>query len=503
MNSLNLKQIDGGNIIKQADSGSMFKFELLDENHKKFEEQLGDTATVILKQGTVAVFKKIVAVTDNCVAFNLDKILEVGDYILEIIVGSYVFPSNNRLKISVESTYGDYQPENLVRITYEEIDEKINALTDRLEEFNVAGQTEMMNRIVALEKKEDKDTVYDDTKIKNSIDSLKSTVEQNEVNVNQELLGIGQKQAKMNDRLSVLESKEDKDTIYDDSEINRRVSALEERPTVEPYDDSEVKNRLTALEEKEDHDTIYDDTEIKQSIANVDNKMSGLSEKVTALEERPIVDTALTERVEALERKEDKDTVYDDTDIKERIETLEAKPDNDTIYDDTGITERIEKIEASVTRRAPTGYTLDRTTTPWTIWFDNGCGMTIPDYSARNEDSAGENTIYGFGYSANIMTTTVISYPIPQNFIAASMGHISLLKFSKQNTDSFMHMTQGIEIINPIKTDSSKYDWSKCYGENAGANDWRTERKTTFPRVCYELGIWSDSDVKYLGAKLK
>src|SRR5699024_6347552 len=145
------------------DSGSLFKFELLDENHKKFEEQLGDTATVILKKDTVAVFKKIVTVVDNCVAFNLDKILEVGDYILEIIVGSYVFPSNNRLKISVESTYGDYQPENLIRITYEAIDEKINELKDRLDDLNVAGQTEIMNRIVALEQKEDMDTVYDDT----------------------------------------------------------------------------------------------------------------------------------------------------------------------------------------------------------------------------------------------------------------------------------------------------------------------------------------------------
>ena len=269
MNSLNLRQIDGGNIIKQADSGSLFKFELLDENHKKFEEQLGDTATVILKKDTVAVFKKIVAVVDNCVAFNLDKILEVGDYILEIIVGEYVFPSNNRLKISVESTYGDYQPENLVRITYEEIDEKINKLKDRLNDLNVAGQTEMLMRIENLEAKEDKDTIYDDTPI------IK--------------------------RIEKLESKEDNDTIYDDSEIKRRI---------------------TALEQKEDHDTIYNDTEIKQSIVNVDNKISGLSEKVTALEERPIVDTTLTKRVEALEQKEDKDTVYDDTPIIKRIETL-------------------------------------------------------------------------------------------------------------------------------------------------------------------------------------
>ena len=485
MNSLNLKQIDGGNIIKQADSGSLFKFELLDENHKKFEEQLGDTATVILKKDTVAVFKKIVTVVDNCVAFNLDKILEVGDYILEIIVGSYVFPSNNRLKISVESTYGDYQPENLIRITYEAIDEKINELKDRLDDLNVAGQTEMMNRIVALEQKEDMDTVYDDTEIKNSIDSLKSTVEQNEVNVNQELLGIGQKQAKMNDRLDALESKEDKDTIYDDSEIKRRI---------------------TALEQKEDHDTVYDDTEIKQSVADVDTKVDNLSAKVTALEERPIVDTALTERVEALEQKEDKDTVYDDTAIKERISALEDKPDNDTIYDDSNLKSKIVELESKLqslntVRRAPTGYTLDRTTTPWTICFDNGCGLQMPEYSPIKEQELA-STIYGFGYSLNLMTTTVGTYPIPQNFIAASMGHISLNNFSKQDANAFLYFSPGMKVINPVRNDAGKIDWSHCYGE-VNEDNSLYKRKHVFPRVCYELGIWSEADVLYLGATKK
>ena len=484
MNSLNLKQIDGGNIIKQADSGSMFKFELLDENHKKFEEQLGDTATVILKQGTVAVFKKIVAVTDNCVAFNLDKILEVGDYILEIIVGSYVFPSNNRLKISVESTYGDYQPENLVRITYEEIDEKINALTDRLEEFNVAGQTEMMNRIVALEKKEDKDTVYDDTKIKNSIDSLKSTVEQNEVNVNQELLGIGQKQAKMNDRLDALESKEDKDTIYDDSEIKRRVTVLEERPTVEPYDDSEVKNRLTALERKEDKDTIYNDTKIKQSVADVDTKVDNLSEKVTALEERPTVDTALTERVEVLERKEDKDTVYDDSNLKSQIVELESK---------------LQSL--NTVRRAPTGYTLDRTTTPWTVWFDNGCGLQIPEYGTTA-------SIYGYGQGQNAYNNNLAPYPLPPIIMSVSHGTLTIEKI-KTIEGSCDFWASGITIINPIR-DRNDYDWTNARFNKASLDyagdpyySYKYVRQQYFIRTMYELGIWSESDVEGFGAVKK
>lgn len=404
MNSLNLKQIDGGNIIKQADSGSMFKFELLDENHKKFEEQLGDTATVILKQGTVAVFKKIVAVTDNCVAFNLDKILEVGDYILEIIVGGYVFPSNNRLKISVESTYGDYQPENLVRITYEEIDEKINALTDRLDDLNIAVQTEMMNRIVALEQKEDKDTVYDDTKIKNSIDSLKSTVEQNEVNVNQELLGIGQKQAKMNDRLDALEQKEDKDTVYDDTSIKERISALEDKP---------------------DNDTIYDDTNLKAQVSELQEKLKSLN----------------------------------------------------------------------TVRRAPTGYTLDRTTTPWTIWFDNGCGLQFPEFP----DS---DIVYGYGMdngSYPTISTTPLAYPLIYRVMSASVGSYTPQIFGFDSDMAFHFWRESATVLNPIR-DSTIYDWTNCCGDGECR---RKDIKSAVPRVLYELGIWSDSDVKLLGAILK
>lgn len=489
MNSLNLRQIDGGNIIKQADSGSLFKFELLDENHKKFEEQLGDTATVILKKDTVAVFKKIVAVVDNCVAFNLDKILEVGDYILEIIVGEYVFPSNNRLKISVESTYGDYQPENLVRITYEAIDEKINELKDRLDDLNVAGQTEMLRRIEKLEAKEDSDTIYDDSELVSRVTALENKPDKdtiyNDAQLKEEISETKSKVNSLSEKVSSLESKQDNDTIYDDSEIKRRI---------------------TALEQKEDHDTIYNDTEIKQSIVNVDNKISGLSEKVTALEERPIVDTTLTKRVEALEQKEDKDTVYDDTPIIKRIETLEDKPDNDTIYDDSNLKAKIvelqEKLKSlNTVRHAPTGYTLDRTTTPWTVWFDNGCGLQMPDYSPKDEQVQ-NSTIYGFGFSLNIINTTVGTYPVPQNFIAASMGHISLNNFSKQDANAFIYFSPSTKVINPVRNDAESFDWSHCYGEvNEDNNAYK--RKHVFPRVCYELGIWSEEDVLYLGATKK
>lgn len=83
------------------------------------------------------------------------------------------------------------------------------------------------------------------------------------------------------------------------------------------YDDTALKERVTALEAKEDKDTVYDDTELKG-------------------------------RVTALEEKVDKDTVYDDTEVKNRLTALEDKPDKDTIYDDSDLKEQVNDLGSSV-----------------------------------------------------------------------------------------------------------------------------------------------------------
>ena len=442
MNSLNLRQIDGGNVIKQADFGSNLSFELLDERRNEILGLDGQIATIrLIKCGSIA-YQTTKTVADSSVSFKLDKVLEKGVYTLEILVGDYVFPSNHAVKIRVEKTSTDYKPENMVKTDLVELQGKITA------------------------------------------------IEQREHDVNQKLMTIGQNQA-------------------------------------------EMTKRIETLEQKEDHDTIYNDTEIKQSIANVDNKMSGLSEKVTALEERPIVDTALTERVEALERKEDKDTVYDDSELKnsihslqsaleqnevdtnnellgigqkqseitKRLDDLEAKPDNDTIYDDTGITKRIEKLEANAIRRAPTGYALDRTTTPWTVWFDNGCGMTIPEYGTTA-------SIYGYGQGQNAYNNNLTAYPLPPIIMSVSHGTLTVEKI-KTIEGMCDFWAPGITIINPIRY-RKDYDWTNARFNKASLDyagdpyySYKYVRQQYFIRTMYELGIWSGEIVEEFGATKK
>ena len=58
-------------------------------------------------------------------------------------------------------------------------------------------------------------------------------------------------------RITVLENRQDNDTIYDDAELKRRVTALEERPTTGGSVDT--SNLVTRQELKEKEDGIYEE----------------------------------------------------------------------------------------------------------------------------------------------------------------------------------------------------------------------------------------------------
>lgn len=144
----------------------------------------------------------------------------------------------------------------------------------------------------------------------------------------------------------------------------------------------------------------------------------------------------------------------------------------------------------TATRHAPTAWTLDRTTTPWTIWLDNGCGLQFPEYATTN-------TVYGYGFSSNLNSTDFVGWPLIPNVIRAARGAITVDKFKKQNS-GFDYWSPTTKVINPIQ-DASKFDWANAFGDE-GTNSGSYGRKPVFTRVMYELGIWSDNDVISLGA---
>jgi hypothetical protein len=94
------------------------------------------------------------------------------------------------------------------------------------------------------------------------------------------------------------------------------------------YDDSEIIKRLAALEAKPEIDTSLFAT--KEEIAN----------KV----ERSEISN-ISADIELLKAKPDNNTIYDDSALKQRISALESKPDRDTIYNDSEIKSRLENLE--------------------------------------------------------------------------------------------------------------------------------------------------------------
>lgn len=144
-------------------------------------------------------------------------------------------------------------------------------------------------------------------------------------------------------------------------------------------------------------------------------------------------------------------------------------------------------------RHALTGWTLDRTTVPWTIWFDNDSGLQFPEYATTG-------TVYGYGFAGNLNATDFATWPLVPNIISATRGTLTIDKF-KSKVGAFDYWSPTTKVIAPLQ-DASKYDWTNAFGDS-GTNSGSYGRKPVFTRVMYELGIWSDNDVMSLGAVRK
>lgn len=227
--------------------------------------------------------------------------------------------------------------------------------------------TNITDRVVALEGKEDKDTIYDDTEVKQGIKANESAIQ----GVENDLTAL---RTHTDSRLTALEEKPDNDTIYDDTELKNRVKALEDKPEPTPYndkplsdrvtaleerpqgssyDDTALSNRVTALEGKVDKDTVYDDSELRGKITALEGRTDNFVSNVGVSRDGNTV--KLTYTMVNGDNKEveftDNDTVsmaYDDSALRGRIEALEKKPDKDTVYNDSDLKEQVNDLGSSV-----------------------------------------------------------------------------------------------------------------------------------------------------------
>ena len=114
LNSTNLKQVGGGRVVKQGDSASLFGFAMYDENWVPIDLD-GQEATITLanRNGKISLTS---TVTDHKVKFNINKVLPVGIYQVEITCGDYVFPSDKSTVIKVTQSTEEYQPTEVVEL---------------------------------------------------------------------------------------------------------------------------------------------------------------------------------------------------------------------------------------------------------------------------------------------------------------------------------------------------------------------------------------------------
>jgi len=251
----------------------------------------------------------------------------------------------------------------------------------------------LKTRIKALEDKEDKDTIYNDTEVKQGIQANTASITALDTKVDGNKQAQDGKNTELENRIQALETKPDKDTVYDDTALAGRVTANKE---VQDAKNTELEGKITALENKVDNDNQtltlddhtlsisggnsvtlpkYDDSALKADVEELKAKDTELANK----------DQELTKEINTLKAKtdnfvsgvavnkegnkvkltysyvdgsskevefEDSDTVtlaYDDTAVKERLTALEGKEDKDTVYDDTELKGKVEALTTRVT----------------------------------------------------------------------------------------------------------------------------------------------------------
>lgn len=213
--------------------------------------------------------------------------------------------------------------ENKSVVTHEELENAGYAKTTDLTNLAANSKVEAVeSRVLALENK--------------------PTIDTNEFAKKSEI-PQGYDDSALSGRVSALEAKQDKDTVYNDEEIKRRLTTLEGKTDnfitgvsvnkegsnvtlTYNYVDGQTKN--VSFTDSDTVNVAYDDSGLKQRITNLENRPQVDLTDYAKKSEIPQAynDNELSRRVSILETKEDKDTIYNDEEIKRRLATLEGKP---------------------------------------------------------------------------------------------------------------------------------------------------------------------------------
>ena len=250
---------------------------------------------------------------------------------------------------TIEKNGGTYN-DTEIRKSITSIEERVQTLETKPDNNTVYDDSELSRRVSALETKEDKDTVYNDEEIKRRLSNLEGKTDNfiSGVSVNKEGNNVTLTYNYVDGQAKNV-SFTDSDTLniaYDDSALKTRLNDLENRPQIDvsefakktdipqAYNDSELSRRVSALETKEDKDTVYNDEEIKRRLSNLEGKTDNFISGVSVNKEGNNV-TLTYNYVDGQAKNvsfTDSDTLniaYDDSALKTRLNDLENRPQID------------------------------------------------------------------------------------------------------------------------------------------------------------------------------
>ena len=213
----------------------------------------------------------------------------------------------------------------------------------------------------------------------------------------------------LSERVSDLEKKVDKDTVYDDSDLKNRVKALEDRPTTAStsYDDSEVNRRLTVLEARPTG-TSYDD--------------SKLVERVKKLEDKPGIDASKFITEETLTAK--KLVTKDELNTLKPNQTLTIN--NNTLSISGGNNVELPTSKPLTGNGSPDGKVVAN---PGDTYVNSN--VSLGDYFYYKERNPGKNTgwkvLYGsMGVNINLTTGGRIRFARENYFVNVSISDLTI-----------------------------------------------------------------------------
>lgn len=263
---------------------------------------------------------------------------------------------------------------------------------------------------------------YDDSNIRTEISHISADVESLKTKVDKDTI---YDDSALKQRVSALENKTDNDTVYNDTEIKQRLEVLEHKPSVNTSElvtkqELESKGYLTEHQSLSDYATKqeipqpYNDTELK--------------ERVNRLESKPNIDTSnfvtnevlaskgyLTQHqsLEGYAKKTEIPQPYNDTDVKQRLSVVEQKGES------YATKEQLASIPKTPQKLSLDGNTL--------ILSEGGGNVVLPTSTSSNTGQVNEYEIHGIGMPNGKVTAPVGTTYVDTN---ATNGALKWIKRS-------------------------------------------------------------------------